>query len=78
MSERYEKIDEQCINNAVTLLDMFTKSYCRYAQDYMRFDDLKFRCDECPFMDKKGECQVKKFKAKYAPDYIEFGSMGDL
>lgn len=26
MSEHYEKIDEQCINNAVTLLDMFAQT----------------------------------------------------
>lgn len=74
----YEKIDQQQINNAVTLLDMFTKNYCRYANDYARFEDLKFRCNECPFSTEFGLCLVKKFKEQYAPDYIDFGGMGDL
>lgn len=73
----WDEIDKQEISKSVVLLDMFTKTYCRYQNDYERFDDLKFRCDECPF-DENGDCLVKLFKNKYAPDYRDFGSMGDL
>lgn len=74
----WDEIDKQEIAKSVMLLDLFTKTYCRNQNDYERFDNLKFRCNECPF-EKEGEtCLVKLFKNKYAPDYREFGSMGDL
>lgn len=74
----WKDIDKEEIRNAVELLDLFTKTFCRYKNDYERFDDLKFRCDECPFRAENDKCLVKSFKNKYAPDYREFGSMGDL
>ena len=73
----YEQIDKEEIAKSVILLDLFTKTFCRYANDYERFDDLKFRCKECPF-EKEEQCLVKMFKNKFAPDYRDFGSMGDL
>lgn len=69
---------KQEMTKSVMLLDLFTKNYCRYQNDYERFGDLKFRCDECPFQKENGACLVKSFKNKYAPDYRDFGSMGDL
>lgn len=74
----WNEIDKQEIQKSVHLLDLFTKTFCRYVNDYDRFDDLKFRCDECPFQKENEYCQVKEFKNKYAPDYRDFGSMGDL
>lgn len=74
----YEEIDKNEIQKSVHLLDLFTKTFCRYPNDYERFDDLKFRCDDCPFQKKNGNCRVKEFKNKYYPDYKDFGSMGDL
>lgn len=74
----YEQIDKQEIQKSVHLLDLFMKTFCRYPNDYERFDDLKFRCDECPFSRKNGNCRVKEFKSKYYPDYTDFGCMGDL
>ena len=74
----YEQIDKQEIQKSVHLLDLFTKTFCRYVNDYERFDDLKFRCDECPFGKSDGTCICKEFKNKYAPNYRDFGSMGDL
>ena len=74
----WEDIDKEEISKAVVLLDLFTKTFCRYGNDYERFDDLRFRCDECPFYKDNGDCLVKSFKNKYAPDYRDFGSMGDL
>ena len=76
--KNYEEIDKECISEAVCLLDLFTKTFCRYRNDYERFDDLKFRCDECTFKKENGHCLVKLFKNKYAPYYRDFGSMGDL
>lgn len=74
-----EDIDKEEISKAVVLLDLFTKTFCRYRDDYARFNDLKFRCNECPFQkENDGECLVKSFKNKYAPDYKDFGSMSDL
>ena len=73
-----EELDKQEILKAVHILDLFTKTYCRYRNDYGRFNDLKFRCDECPFLKKNGDCLCKVFKNKYAPKYKGFGSMGDL
>ncbi len=74
----WDDVDKQEIAKSVILLDLFTKTYCRYQNDYERFDDLKFRCDECPFQKSDGHCMCKEFKNKYAPDYRDFGSMGDL
>lgn len=74
----YEDVDKEEIYKAVMLLDLFTKTFCRYRKDYERFDDLKFRCNECPFQKENRECLVKLFQNKYAPGYKEFGSMGDL
>lgn len=74
----YEEIDNQEIQKSVHLLDLFTKTFCRYPNDYERFDDLKFRCDDCPFQKENGDCLCKVFKSQYAPDYKDFGSMGDL
>lgn len=73
-----EDFDDEEIRKAAVLLDLFTKTFCRYGNDYERFGDLKFRCIECPFKKENGECSVKIFKNKYAPDYENFGSMGDL
>lgn len=66
------------LEKAVVLLDCFTKTYCRERNDYDKYGDLKFRCEECPFQKENGKCSVKEFKSKYVPDYKEFGSMGDL
>lgn len=74
----YEEMDRAEIQKSVHLLDLFTKTFCRYRNDYERFDDLKFRCDECPFSLENGYCLVKSFKNTYYPDYKGFGSMGDL
>lgn len=60
---------------AVEILDRFTKAFCI---DVSVTDDLVFRCSECPFEDQEGKCRVKVFKHKFAPDYKNFGSMGDL
>lgn len=74
----YEEVDNAEIQKSVHLLDLFAKTFCRYQNDYERFDDLKFRCDECPFSLENGECQVKLFKIKCYPDYKDFGTMGDF
>lgn len=74
----YKEIDNNDIRKSVHLLDLFTKTFCRYQNDYERFDDLRFRCDECPFQRKNGNCRAKEFKNKYYPEYKDFGCMGDL
>ena len=74
----WEDIDKEEIAKSVLLLDIFTKTFCRYRNDYERFNDLKFRCEECPFETVNGECLCKVFKNKYAPNYKDFGCMGDL
>lgn len=62
-------------NEAVRLLDLFTKEFCR---DKSVTDDLVFRCGKCPFKVEDDICLVKAFKCKFCPDYKDFGSMGDL
>lgn len=74
----WDQLDKNEIAKSVALLDLFAKTYCRYLNDYERFDDLKFRCEECPFLKPNGYCLCKVFKNKYAPYYKGFGSMGDL
>ena len=59
---------------AVHALDLFAKIFC--IKDGI--DDLEFECAECPFQNDDRSCDVKKFKARYCPDYKDFGSMGDL
>ena len=61
-------------HKAVELLDRFTKEFCIDATA----DDLVFRCNECPFQKENGDCLCKLFKKQYAPDYKDFGSMGDI
>ena len=78
LKTNWDEVDKQEIAKSVVLLDLFTKVFCRYINDYERFDDLKFRCEECPFQKENGDCSMKLFKTKYAPDYRDFGSMGDL
>ena len=78
LKTNWDEVDKQEIAKSVVLLDVFTKTYCRYPNDYDRFNDLKFRCDECPFGKSNGDCACKEFKNKYAPNYKDFGSMGDL
>lgn len=67
---------------SVVLLDMFTKSFCIDREAYHKDGELEFRCNECPFEynteKEEGLCMVKQFKCKFAPDYVDFGSMGDL
>lgn len=75
----WDEVDKQEIAKSAVLLDLFTKIFCRYSNDYERFGNLKFRCyDECPFCKPDGNCICKEFKNKYAPDYRDFGSMGDF
>ena len=62
-------------HEAVYILDQFCKAFCI---DVEVKDDLEFRCHECPFQTENGKCQVKIFKCIFAPDYKDFGSMGDL
>ena len=59
---------------AVKILDRFTKEFCI---DATVKDDLVFRCKECGFETEDGKCLLKMFKIKFAPDYKDFGSMGD-
>ena len=61
-------------HKAVEILDQFTKAFCI---DATAGDELEFRCKECSFADNT-KCRVKMFKCKFAPDYKDFGSMGDL
>lgn len=56
-------------------MDQFTKVFCI---DSEVTDDLAFRCKECPFEMENGICLVKRFCRKFAPDYKDFGAMGDL
>ena len=74
----WEDVDKEEIAKAVMLLDLFTKTFCRYRNDYERFEDLKFRCEKCLFRRENGGCLVKLFRTKYAPNYRDFGSMGEL
>lgn len=61
-------------HKAVEYLDKFMKEFCI---DATVSEDLQFRCSECPFED-ADKCKAKEFKNKFAPDYKDFGSMGDL
>lgn len=73
--QRYSNREENNEHEAVRILDLFTKSFCI---DATAKDDLIFRCNECPFETTESKCLCKVFKIKFAPDYKDFGSMGDL
>lgn len=64
----WEDVDKEEITKSVVLLDLFMKIFCRYKG----INDLKFRCDECPFQKDNEICMCKEFKNKYAPDYRDF------
>lgn len=70
----YSGRSENNEHEAVVLLDKFTKAFCI---DATIADDLEFRCKECTFSD-GDRCRVKSFKCKFDPNYVDFGSMGDL
>lgn len=63
-------------HKATLFLDLFTKEFCIDVKDD-KDGDLRFRCKECPF-GKGDTCLVKEFKHKFDPEYVDFGSMGDL
>lgn len=59
---------------AVQTLDLFTKIFCIKENE----EDLEFECKNCEFQLSDGTCLVKKFASKHAPEYRNFGSMGEL
>lgn len=63
------------VKAAVMALDVFCHIWCR---DYSITDDLAFNCDRCNFKQANGVCLVKSFKCDKAPNYKDFGCMGDL
>ena len=63
------------IKAAVMALDVFCHIWCK---DNAVTDDLKFNCRSCDFLQKDGTCIVKVFKCNKAPEYKDFGCMGDL
>lgn len=71
-----KKFEEQPFNIQMSVrhLDAFTKLFCQKVNT----EDLEFRCSECPFKTKTDICLMKTFKLRYAPDYKDFGAMGDL
>ena len=75
MGEYYSGRTANDEHRAVEFLHFFTKEFCI---DATAEDDLVFRCKECPFERKDGKCSVKQFKCKFAPDFKDFGCMGDL
>ena len=66
------KTDKERI--AVQTLDLFTKIFCIKDNE----EELEFECGNCEFNQLDDTCLVKKFAHKRAPEYKDFGSMGDL
>ena len=59
---------------SVQALDLFTKIFCIKENK----EDLEFECKNCEFQLADGTCLAKKFAHKHAPEYRDFGSMGEL
>ena len=76
-AERYSNRLKNDFHKAVEALDLFTKEFCMDVDRMNKENDLFFMCDKCPFSD-GGLCLVKTFKHDFAPDYKDFGAMGDL
>lgn len=74
MGQNYSGREKNDFRKAVDILHDFMNAYCINAEVD---DDLEFMCNECPFRDGE-DCRMKMFKNKYAPDYVDFSSMGDL
>lgn len=73
----YTRGNKDDIQQAVKSLDEFTHNFCMNCAETERQNDLIFRCAECPMqIDEK--CILKQFKNKFAPEYKNFGCMGDL
>ena len=49
------------LNIACKALDIFTKSWCMDCEFTKKHDHLTFRCDECEFCTKEGDCLIKSF-----------------
>lgn len=63
---------------ATYILDMFTKSFCIDVEKSNEEKDLVFMCDKCPFKMDDDMCLVKKFRKDFAPEFKDFGCMGEL
>lgn len=64
---------------AVIALDIFTKNWCLNCVETEKENDLVFRCKECEFETKEGQCLVKAFAYNHKHDFPmqKFGSMGE-
>ena len=62
---------------AVEALDLFTKEFRMDVDKMNKENDLFFMCEKCPFGIDDNICLMKTFKRKFAPDYKDFGAMGD-
>lgn len=57
------------LEKAIIGLGIFRLSYCLDTQKTDEENDLVFRCEECPFEDKKTrKCSVKMFLNRFATD----------
>lgn len=77
-AERYSNRLKNDFHKAVEALDLFTKEFCMDVDKMNKENDLFFMCKKCPFEQPNETCLAKKFKNEFAPDYKDFGAMGDL
>lgn len=79
IKEQIRKTTEQ---QAIDLLNAFTKTWCIDCEETQKSGEPKFRCKACRFKDESGKvCAVKAFAydigGKYTR-YVNFGGMGLL
>lgn len=74
----YTRGNKDDIQEAIHGLDIFCKNWCMNVKETEETDQLTFRCDECLFAEKNGDCDIKCFGLKHFPDYENFGAMGSF
>ena len=64
---------------ACKALDIFTKSWCIDCEFTEKHNHLTFRCDECEFCTKEGECLITRFVINHTGNLPkDFGSMSGI
>ena len=59
------------LNVACTALDIFTKTWCMDCEFTKKHNHLTYRCDECEFCTKEGDCLIKQFVKNHTDNLPE-------
>ena len=68
MTEQEKQINFDNKDKAINGLIQFRHNWCMNVSETNKTNELVFRCKECSFSQKNGDCLVKIFIGKHATD----------